>query len=97
MKNQDVALKVKEKGVILKAIKPKKLTLAMLSISLLSAAIIAGCSNTYFLDNTANSRSLSQPSDNNAADNKNTNNINFLAFGDGGYHVDYPKKKHRKP
>ena len=28
---------------------------------------------------------------------KNTvKDINFLAFGDGGYHVDYPKTKHIK-
>ena len=25
---------------------------------------------------------------------KQNNNISFLAFGDGGYHPDYPKAKH---
>ena len=95
MKNQDVTLIVKQKEATLKTIKPKKLSLAMLSISLLSVAIIASCSNTQFIDGTANN-TMSKFASTQAIDNQTPDNISFLAFGDGGYHVDYPKKKHIK-
>jgi len=46
---------------------------------LTSCLLIASCSNEI---------------ENNVVKNKTqTKNINFLAFGDGGYHIDYPKAK----
>jgi len=84
MKNQDVTPRVKQKEVKLQVIKPKKLSLVMLSLSLLSVAIIASCSNTQLMDSKLDSNRA----------HKSPDYISFLAFGDGGYHVDYPKKKH---
>jgi len=57
----------------------KKFPLAALILSLFSLVTIASCSNNQ--SNDTNEQDI-------------TKNINFLAFGDGGYHVDYPKKKH---
>ena len=59
----------------------KKRTITVLTLSLLGLAVLSSCSSTPSVDDSKHS---------------GTQNINFLAFGDGGYHVDYPKKKHIK-
>jgi hypothetical protein len=60
--------------------------LITVTLSLLSLGIIASCSSSKLIENTENT---------NTHTNINTHkNISFLAFGDGGYHVDYPKEKH---
>jgi hypothetical protein len=51
--------------------------------SLLFASVLAGC----------NGKTQSNVNTQNNGKN-NVKNIEFLAFGDGGYHPDYPKKKH---
>ncbi len=53
------------------------------SLALLCSALLLACSHNA-------PTNVSQP----AESANNANNIAFLAFGDGGYHVDYPKKKH---
>jgi len=58
---------------------PNNLAVVALTLSFLSLGILTSCSNNQLTDN---------------AQQGDTRNINFLAFGDGGYHVDYPKTKH---
>lgn len=67
----------------------KKTLPLMTGLSLLSALAITSCSNNASLP--AESSLLAK---NTLASTNNSSNINFIAFGDGGYHVDYPKKKH---
>lgn len=77
-----------DKKRLYKQIIPKKLSIVALSLSLLSVGIIASCSNTQSTD---------IPDIVDIPDVRGkvvNNNISFIAFGDGGYHVDYPKKKH---
>ncbi|TYK64810.1 serine/threonine protein phosphatase [Colwellia echini] len=61
----------------------------------MSVGYITSCSN---VDSNAVNNAASQKVANSVVqpDNGATRNINFLAFGDGGYHVDYPKEKHIK-
>ncbi|GHB66219.1 hypothetical protein GCM10008107_14210 [Psychrosphaera saromensis] len=53
----------------------------MILSSLLVASVLAGCGGNKETETTTK---------------KDAKNIEFLAFGDGGYHPDYPKKKHIK-
>jgi hypothetical protein len=65
--------------------KKRLLPLITVTLSLLSLGIIASCSSSKLIEKSES---------NNTHTNTNTHkNINFLAFGDGGYHVDYPKEK----
>jgi len=68
---------------IVEKIKKTKNAMTALTLSLVCLGIITSCSNAQL--NQSNRQGKGQNSN---------ENISFLAFGDGGYHVDYPKKKH---
>jgi tartrate-resistant acid phosphatase type 5 len=67
----------------------KTLPLILTGLSLLSVSAITSCSNNVSLPTESTSLEKKPLKDKN-----NSSNISFLAFGDGGYHIDYPKKKH---
>lgn len=67
-----------------------KLTKA-LAITVMTGSLIVGCAESRTNLSEVNIQN------NSVEDKANQNqNISFLAFGDGGYHHDYPKIKHIK-
>lgn len=74
----------------------------LLSALLISVVTLSACQQTnesvepLAVSNNSNKTAVKTNTNANANTKIKTNNINFLAFGDGGYHPDYPKKKHLK-
>lgn len=67
-----------------------KLLCQLMLMPVISVAALSACSNDIGSD--ANSGANVKASTN--TESKPSRNISFLAFGDGGYHFDYPKIKH---